>query len=89
MQRIEVDRLSSKLGHPPNMKALIKVLQILSQNGKMGKTSLSLYAHLNYNRLATIIDWLHERNLVELTSESDKGYVILTSSGRELLQFLQ
>ncbi|MHB8602814.1 MAG: winged helix-turn-helix domain-containing protein [Nitrosotalea sp.] len=66
----------------PSMKILSRILKIVIDNGPKGRTSLSLDANLNYERLAKHLVWLEQRGMVKSIIEDDKINFGLTEKGR-------
>jgi predicted transcriptional regulator len=81
---------SKKLGasFEPSMKAILRIMKTIINNGAKGKTQLSLDTNLNYTRLAKHIVWLEKKGLAESTIEDNKIEVILTTKGREFVSMI-
>ncbi len=75
---------NKKLGasFEPSMKAILRIMKTIIENGAKGKTQLSLDTNLNYTRLAKHIVWLEKKGLVESTIEDNKIEVISTEKGK-------
>lgn len=65
----------------PSIKILSRILKAITEDGAKGKTQLSLYANVNYTKLAKYIIWLEKKGLVKSTIEENKINVILTTKG--------
>jgi len=61
-----------------------RILKTLKENGPMSKTSLALYAKLNYQRAVKYVEHLSQMGLVEV----DK-HVKLTQRGLEILEKIE
>jgi len=61
-----------------------RILKTLKENGPMSKTSLALYARLNYQRAVKYLEHLSQMGLVEV----DK-HVKLTQKGLETLEKIE
>lgn len=72
----------------PSMKILLRILKTIVENGAKGKTQLSLYANVNYAKLAKYIIWLEKKGLVESTIENNKINVFLTAKGRVFISII-
>ena len=81
---------NKKLGvnFEPSMKAILRIMKTITDNGAKGKTQLSLDTNLNYTRLAKHIVWLEKKGLAESTIEDNKIEVILTTKGREFASMI-
>jgi predicted transcriptional regulator len=66
----------------PSIKALSRILRIMTKNGYEGRTCLARDSNLNYSRLAKHIVWLEKKGLVESTIDKSKINVGLTEKGR-------
>ena len=66
----------------PSMKTLLRILDLMVNNGAEGKTCLARDTNLNYARLAKHIVWLESKGLVESVVDDQKINVILTQKGR-------
>jgi len=73
-------RSSSK----PDLYIVYRLLKILKEHGPLSKTSLALYAKLNYQRAVAYLQHLSDAGLVELEKE-----VALTRKGYETLEKLE
>jgi predicted transcriptional regulator len=63
-------------------------MKILFEQNRIGKTSLSLEANVNYARLLRYLQWLHDKHLIEFVIEVNGSSVVLSQLGREFASSL-
>jgi len=61
-----------------------RILKTLKKNGPMSKTSLALYAKLNYQRAVKYVEHLSQMGLVEVDKHAK-----LTQRGLEILEKIE
>lgn len=72
----------------PNLLVLLRIMKILFEQNRIGKTSLSLEANVNYARLLRYLQWLHDKHLIEFVIEVNGISVVLSQLGREFVSSL-
>ncbi|MGI0058439.1 MAG: winged helix-turn-helix domain-containing protein [Nitrosotalea sp.] len=72
----------------PNLLVLSRILKILSEQNRIGKTSLSLEANVNYCRLLRYLQWLKNKQLIEFVIDVNGVNIILSQPGRKFASSL-
>jgi predicted transcriptional regulator len=72
----------------PSTKTLLRILKTITDKGAEAKTTLSIYTHVNYTRLAKCIVWMEKKGLVESTIDKSRIKVGLTKKGKEFVSTL-
>ncbi|HET7337537.1 MAG TPA: winged helix-turn-helix domain-containing protein, partial [Candidatus Nitrosotalea sp.] len=72
----------------PNLLVLLRIMRILFEKNRIGKTSLSLEANVNYTGLLRYLQWLHDKHLIEFVIEVNGISVVLSQLGREFASSL-
>ncbi|MGI0058318.1 MAG: winged helix-turn-helix domain-containing protein [Nitrosotalea sp.] len=67
----------------PNLLVLLRIIKTLFEKNRIGKTSLSLEANVNYARLLRYLKWLHDKHLIEFVIDVNGVNIILSQLGRE------
>jgi predicted transcriptional regulator len=67
----------------PSFKAISMILQILLDDPAITRTDLCQKAGLNYNRFLNHLDWLGQKEIIELKLDSRRVVVTLTKKGQE------
>lgn len=80
--------ISSPSNFKPNLLVLLRIIKVLSEKNRIGKTSLSLESNLNYARLLRYLRWLHDKHLIEFVIEINGTNIVLTQLGREFASSL-
>ena len=65
-----------------------KILDILLENGRIKRTQLSAKTGMNYERCMKYVHTLKMIHLVEVISDNDYGYIVITQAGREIFNLL-
>lgn len=68
----------------PDLYVTYRILKILKDHGPLSKTSLALYARLNYQRVLDYLRYLNEVGIVKIDRE-----VTLTPQGLEVLRKIE
>lgn len=68
----------------PSFRILSRILEVLLKEDSVTKTVLSQEARINYTRFLKHLDWLVERQIVELNVEHHKIAVKLTKRGKRI-----
>jgi len=82
------DTVISSSDFKPNFLVLSRIIKTLSEKNRIGKTSLSLEANVNYVRLLRYLQWLENKRLVEFVIEVNGVSVVLSQLGREFASSL-
>lgn len=72
-----------------NLKLVKKILNALMENGRIKRTQLSAKTGMNYERCMKYVNTLKMIKLVEIVSNHDYGYVVITQAGKEISSLLE
>ena len=64
MQAIDNENQLLSIPSEPSMKSLSRIMKVMTEEGPIGKTQLSLETKINYTRLVRHIVWLEKRSLL-------------------------
>lgn len=67
---------------------LSRITTVLLDRNTIGRTELSQKANVNYTRLLRHIEWLQDKELVDLIVERGKVKVRLSNTGKEFAKTL-
>lgn|GEM_PF-1389384 len=71
-----------------NLKLVKKILDVLMEHGRVKRTQLSAKTGMNYERCMKYVNTLKMIKLVEIVSNNDYGYVVITQAGKEITNLL-
>ncbi len=71
------------------MKKVKNILYILLENGHTKRTLLSVKTGMNYDRCMKYVNTLKMIKLVEVISDNNYDYVVITQAGKELSNLLE
>lgn len=77
--------------HPTNnvnLKTVKKILDALIENGGIKRTQLALKTGMNYERCMKYVNILKVIKLVEVVLSENYSYVIITQTGKEIINLL-
>jgi predicted transcriptional regulator len=74
--------------HTVNLKLVKKILDVLMEHGRVKRTQLSAKTGMNYERCMKYVNTLKIIKLVEIISNNDYGYVVITQAGKEITNLL-
>lgn len=71
-----------------NLKLVKKILDVLMEHGRVKRTQLSAKTGMNYDRCMKYVNTLKMIKLVEIVSNNDYGYIVITQAGKEITNLL-
>lgn len=74
--------------HTINLKLVKKILDVLMEHGRLKRTQLSAKTGMNYERCMKYVNTLKMIKLVEIVSNNNYGYVVITQAGKEITNLL-
>ncbi|MEM2247453.1 MAG: winged helix-turn-helix domain-containing protein [Thermoproteota archaeon] len=69
----------------PDLYVIARIIKILRENSRMKKINLATASGLAYDKLTKYLEWMMEKDFVEIDSE---GFVYLTSKGNKAYEEL-
>lgn len=72
----------------PSMTYLVRIMGVLVNHVDVGVTSLAMMSRMNHKRCNVVIRWLEDSGYAYKRVFREKGFVVLTQSGREYAERL-
>jgi predicted transcriptional regulator len=88
MMKHDAQKTQDIEGFDPNPKVVSKIIKILFEQGRIGRTTLSLRTKINYQALSKHVMWLQKNGHIEFEIVEGKLLIGLTDNGREFARKL-
>ena len=69
----------------PDLYVIARIITVLKEKGNLNRTALATSTGLAYNRLIGYLEWMSERQFIQMNED---GYVSLTQAGIETYEEL-
>ena len=87
-KKIKKRNLQSEINFQPTIQSLVRIVTAISENQSLGKTNLSRFTNLNYDRLSQHISWLEQKGFIQSVIDKSRIHVVLTPEGRNFAQII-
>lgn len=80
--------LQSEINFQPTIQSLVRIITAISENQSLGKTNLSHFTNLNYDRLSQHISWLEQKGFIQSVINKGKVHFVVTPDGRNFAEII-